>query len=207
MFNHRSILVLCLLVCLLLFACPLIVTPQVRKHAVDLNLTYGSHVKAETSFPWSIPLWPNENIGFSGHLSYDHFINEYLAATAGFGILYTREILTLTSTESSSIKHLMLGLKYYPRKISDDSAFRFFLVGSAGIAMGSDVIVKPLAGSSYTGNVLMCHLGAGCDFVLGSLVKLTTGVGYNFVDRFQKPLGTISNFSGPQISLGIGFMF
>ncbi len=205
--NDKLILFLFLLAYLFFFSISLHAAPQIKHHAIDINLTYGSHVKTEMSIPWLNSFWSGNNTGFSGKVGYDILLSDNLALTASFGVLYSREMLSVASYESTSLKNLMLGVKYYIPKISDDSVFRLFLCGAAGMALGSENVVNVSSPRSFSQNIVMYHLGGGCDFVLGSLIKLTAGLGYNFLDDFSDPIGTVKNFSGLQTSLGIGFMF
>jgi len=49
--------------------------------------------------------------------------------------------------------------------------------------------------------------GIGFIIILGSLVKLHADMGYNLLTDFLAEIGNRKNYSGPEFSIGLGFMF
>ena len=76
-----------------------------------------------------------------------------------------------------------------------------------GMLHGSESGIKILSVNQHSETAMGGYLGIGTDVILGSLVKLHTDLGYNLFTEFERPIGSRDNYSGPEFSLGIGFMF
>ena len=48
---------------------------------------------------------------------------------------------------------------------------------------------------------------AGLDFLMGSIFKLGLTAGYHLLGDFERPIGSETNYSGPEYSLIFGFVF
>jgi len=56
-------------------------------------------------------------------------------------------------------------------------------------------------------SAMVVYAGIGFNIILGSLVKLHADMGYNLVTDFLEEIGNRKNYSGPEFSIGLGFMF
>jgi len=51
------------------------------------------------------------------------------------------------------------------------------------------------------------QVGAGVDFILSRHFMLGVGLGYNLMADFDEPIGGSKNYSGPEFSVGLSFLF
>ncbi len=177
-----------------------------RHHSIDLSFGYYGNANSEASI-----FMPGVNVtvmndNFSGRVADSYFFNDNLAFHASLGIMQPKVRLTPQYIGTSSVIPVLLGIKYYPLKISE-SRFKPYLLGAAGTVIGSSSGTGPLGAKAFTESAVLFNLGLGCDFELGSLVKLTSGVGYNLSTDFSESVGGRKNYSGVEFFLGFGFMF
>ncbi len=178
-----------------------------KRHTISLDLAYMTELTSKASIRVPGAEIDYGSTGLAGKLGYNLFFDERLAIHVSCGIWQTEVRITPFSVESSTVAPILMGVKYYPFKITQDSSLKPFMLGAAGIVVGSASGVRRISSVSHTESAAMVYLGAGSDFVLGSLVKLTAGLGYHFTTDFSEPIGGKKNYSGPEISFGIGFMF
>jgi hypothetical protein len=177
-----------------------------KRHSIDLSLGFYGSANTETLIST-----PGVNVAvfndkFTGRIAYSYFLNDNLALHFSLGILQPKIRLTTQSIETGSIIPVLLGIKYYPLKISE-SRFKPYLLSAAGTAIGSASGAGLYYAKARTESAFMFYLGLGGDVELGSFVKLTSGIGYNFSTDFSEPLGGRKNYSGAEIFFGFGFMF
>ncbi len=178
-----------------------------KRHTISLDIAYMTHIASGASIRVPGAIIDSGRTGLAGKVGYDHFFNESLAVHVGCGIWQSQVRITSFSVETSTVAPLLIGVKYYPFRITHESSAKPFMLGGTGVVLGAASGVRILGPSSRTESAAMIYLGAGSDFVLGSLVKLTAGLGYHLAADFSKPIGGKMNYSGPEISFGIGFMF
>ncbi len=82
--------------------------------------------------------------------------------------------------------------------------------GSIGAFVGSQQ--KTVTGTTVTVEArteasMGFEAGAGVDVLIGRRSVLSALVAYDVMTDFDQPVGGSENYSGPQISLGFGFLF
>jgi hypothetical protein len=178
-----------------------------NRHTVSLDIAYMTHITSGASIRVPGAIIDSGRTGLTGKVGYNHFFNERLALHVSCGIWQTEVRFTPYSFETSTVAPVLLGVKYYPLKFTHESSVKPFMLGGAGIVLGAASGVRTLSSASHTESAALAYLGAGSDFVLGSLVKLTTGLGYHLTTDFSESIGGKKNYSGPEFSFGVGFMF
>ena len=102
---------------------------------------------------------------------------------------------------------IMMGVKYYFIKLSEDNTIRPYLFCSGGILIGMESAIELLSIENHTESVIGAGAGIGTDIILGSLIKLNASIGYNLFSELKKTVGARNNYSYPEFSIGIGFRF
>ncbi len=151
--------------------------------------------------------------GVMGGLAYTHWLQEQLAleiSAGGMAAGVDVEVGTSVSTETATVAMLLLGLKYYFPASTYGSSVRPF----AGVALGPFIgdqleteIGTTITAAARTEAAMGGEVSAGVDFVLGRHVLTSLALGYHLMSDFDKPIGGSSNYSGPQLTLGVGYLF
>jgi len=177
------------------------------KHSIDLRISMWRNSSSDVSvgIPGVSVDVGSGNTG--GRIMYNYYPNQSYAFTFSIGVLATEVKVKTFSNYTSTIVPIMMGAKYFLIQNGSDLPFRPYLSGMIGILNGSESSVKILSVNSHTETAMGGYLGFGADMILGSLVKLHTDLGYNLFTEFDRPIGSKDNYSGPEFSLGIGFMF
>lgn len=177
------------------------------KHSIDLRISMWRNSSSDVSVEVpgvSIDVGSG-NTG--GRIMYNYYPNKSYAFTFSVGVLSTEVKVKTFSNYTSIIAPIMMGVKYFPIQNEYDQPFRPYLSGMVGMLHGSESNVKILYVGNHSETAMGGYLGFGADMILGSLVKLHTDLGYNLFTEFEKPIGSKENYSGPEFSFGIGFMF
>jgi hypothetical protein len=116
------------------------------------------------------------------------------------------------STNSSVVTVVRLGLKQYFPSSSYGGSVRPFVKGGIGVFAGTQsgtvvrtfatVTVEERSESAFGG-----MLGGGVDFFLGDHILGEVLLGYDLMSDFKKPIGGSENYSGPELSFGISYLF
>jgi len=178
-----------------------------KRHSIDLKLAYWNNAKSEASVKSNGFTVEADTGGLSGKIAYNYRINDKFALNVSAGVLQSKASVTGLSVESSSVIPVLLGAKYYLTKSSNDSPIKPYLLGAPGFLIGTESSVAQISVNAHTEAAFMIYVGAGVDFILGSLVKLTADVGYDLATDFSESIAGRENYSGPEFSIGLGFMF
>ena len=168
-------------------------TTQVGVHGVETTTNSGNGMIA-----MSYGRWLQENLSV-------HFT---LLASAGE--VSTRVGSSGVSTHTMGVYSLLLGVRYYLPESSFDTSLRPYLTTSVGpyvareakTEVGSQIIVESQTLTSFGTN-----LGGGLDFVISRNFMGGVNVGYNLMTDFSEPVGGRDNYSGPEFSIGISYLF
>ena len=153
--------------------------------------------------------------GFFGGMFYDHWLQENLALNIAVGGMLadfeTKTDITGVSTETAFVAPILFGVKYYFPGSTLNSSARPFAKVAVGPFVGqqekteeavSGVIVESRSRTAFGGQV-----GAGIDFILSRYFMLGVALGYNLMADFDEPIGGSRNYSGPEFSVGLSFLF
>jgi hypothetical protein len=196
------------------------------KNGIDLNLGIYNN-SGVTSTAISSLINKNEVTnatgGFSGSISYQYWFKNYLTFRIGVGALVTNvETKTYTNidpysytgkvtNEVATVTSILSGLNFYPLQLSNEKRILPHLSFSVGPYIGvynkSEVLNNSVIEETTVETVLGCRTGAGFDVLIGSIFKLGADFGYNFLADFNKPIGSETNYSGPDYCMTFGFIF
>lgn len=206
MFKTHSRRLLGFLVAMALFVWTANATETKRRHSIDLSFGYygNSSSVASIGTPGYHVKIMNDDI--TGKVAYNYFVNDKLAFQLSLGLFQPKFRLTTQSVGTSAIIPFLLGVKYYPFQLPD-SHIKPYVMTAAGLVIGSAAGTGLTYIRAHTESAVLFNLGVGCDFELGSLIKLTSGIDYNFSSDFSNPVAGSENYRGVEFVFGFGFMF
>jgi hypothetical protein len=177
------------------------------KHGVDLRMSFWDQSSGGAAVNLKGLSIDVGNGGVSGNITYNFYSNPELAFTFSIGVMASSVNVEIFSSYTSTVAPVMMGIKYYFLGLDSNNALRPYLAGSFGVVFGSESGVKDLSVGTRTETTIGGYAGFGTDIILGSLVKLHAGIGYNLFSDFSREIGGKENYSGAEISFGIGFVF
>jgi hypothetical protein len=177
------------------------------KHGVDLRLAFWNHSQGGAVVNLGSLSVDASTGGISGKIMYNFYSSPELAFTFSVGLMSADVNVETLSTYTSTVIPVMMGLKYYFIQLEPNNALRPYLAGSFGALAGYESGVSYLSVGTRSETTIGGYAGFGTDIVLGSLVKLHAEVGYNLFSDFTQEIGVRKNYSGPELSFGIGFIF
>ena len=195
------------------------------KNGIDLNLGfYDNSNVATTSIVTVINSSEVTNAtgGFTGSISYQYWFKNYLSVRIGIGAMVTnvenKSVSNLypnytgyVTTEVASVSSILTGINFYPMQISDEKKFMPYLSLYVGPYIGvynkSEVLNTSVTQETLVETTLGGRVGTGFAVLIGSIFKLGIDFGYNFMGDFDASIGTESNYSGPDYSMILGFVF
>lgn len=152
--------------------------------------------------------------GAWGGVFYEHWLQENLALDFSIGgmvpdISVSAGIPGVTS-ETATVGHVLVGVKYYFPQSTYARSVRPFARASVGPVIGDQNTVEvgfTVSMEDRSEVALGGVLAGGVDFVLGEHFMLSAETGYNLMTDFGEPIGGSKNYSGPQFSIGFGYLF
>jgi outer membrane protein W len=150
--------------------------------------------------------------GFLGGLSYSYWLRERVALSLTTGVIAGEASSSvifsgLSEQRTSSVIPILLGMKYYLLEPETGEAVRPYAAAAVGSFLGFEASNSVFSQSAHSESALGARVGAGVDFLVASWLKIGASVGYNAMTDFRTPVGARSNYSGPDFSLGLGFLF
>jgi len=189
------------------------------RHGLDLNIGIydNTNISSLTSISGlNTSVVTNSSIGFMGSIAYQYWFKNFLSFRIGAGALVT-DVNTKTtsgievSSEVATVAPVLTGVNFYPLQISEENTVLPYVSVCAGPYIGvyskSEVGIASVTEETIVETVIGAKLGAGLDFLVGSLFKLGFNAGYHFVGDYSQPIGSETNYSGPEYSLSFGFVF
>ncbi len=163
----------------------------------------------------------NASTGFMGSLAFQYFFKNFLSFRLSAGAL-TVSVDSKVSTniaafnevsvknEVATVVPVLAGLNFYPLQLADERIVMPYLSASIGPYIGiynrSEVSALSVQEETIVETVFGSRLGAGVDFRIG-FFKLGVNANYHFVSEFSKPIGSEKDYSGPEYSFLLGFIF
>ncbi len=205
------------LLVLLLLALPMTAAAQQTastlhgRHIVTLQMGLLNHATAETSV--GVGNTDSRVNGFAGSFTYTYWVEPDWAALISLGMLDaevgTSVNVGTVSTESAVVVPLLFGAKYSP-VLARRPSVRPYLSGAVGPYVGSATATRAGFGvrnETITETAFGFRAMAGADWFVGRHAMIEFGAGYHFVSDFDEPIGSDKNYSGPEFSIGLGFVF
>jgi hypothetical protein len=189
------------------------------RHGLDLNIGIydNTNITSITSIiGLNASVVTNSSIGFMGSIGYQYWFKNYLSFRIGAGALVTNVSTKTTagtevSSEVATVAPILTGVNFYPLQVSEENSVLPYISVYAGPYIGvytkSEVGIASVTEETVVETVIGTKLGAGLDFLIGSLFKLGFNAGYHFVGDYSQPIGSETNYSGPEYSLTFGFVF
>ena len=202
---------------LFLGAAVLHASPLEKRSRIGLRLGFWGQ-GGEQSVTTQIGVHGVETTAKSGALlialNYRRWLQENLSVNFNFsalaGEVSSRVESSGVSTHTVGVFSLMVGMRYYLPESTFDTSMRPYLAASVGpyiaseakTEVGSQIIVESQTLTSFGTN-----LGGGLDFELSRYFMADVYVGYNLMMDFSEPVGGRDNYSGPELSVGISYLF
>jgi len=180
---------------------------ELPRHSIDLRISFWNNSQSNVSVGVTGVSVDAGTGGISGRIMYNYYFNDEYAFNFSAGAMATEVKVRTLSNYTSTVVPIMMGMKYFFIGSSEEGLFRPYLSGSMGVLFGTESNVEVLSVQSHTESAMGLYAGFGSDFILGSLIKLHADVGYNLYTDFTEEIGSRKNYSGPEFSFGIGFMF
>ncbi|UCH65368.1 MAG: outer membrane beta-barrel protein [Ignavibacterium sp.] len=185
------------------------------RSGIDLNVGLYDNTSTTKIAIAPTVVTTNASTGFMGSISYQYWIEDYLSLRVGIGALVinanTAAGVTEVSTETATIVPILVGVNFYPIQMNKQSNFLPYISGYIGPYIGiytSNVTgTTGVKSESIVENAFGARLGAGLDLLIGDIFKLGIGIAYHFITDFSKPIGSETNYSGPEYSISFGIVF
>jgi outer membrane protein W len=184
------------------------------RHQIELRLGMWNEVtdvRTEIDAGWvgsSV-----ESSGFLGGLAYGHWLGESLALKIGASaLLVSLETHTDASgeiTRTAVVVPIIMGLRQYYAGSLRCAATRPFVGIGVGSFIGTQNISdvgSTITEASRTEAVFGGQVEAGIDFLLGRRVMTGLRFAYDLMSDFDQPIGGSRNYSGPEFTIGLGFL-
>ena len=151
-----------------------------------------------------------------GGIAYTHYMREDLAMTLSiFGVaVESGASVGDSGVAAGDVAGLatLIGVRWNPLKGDHaQRALKPFVAIAAGpisgIADGSFVGRGGVSTGSVTRTTLGGHFGGGVDFHVARSFSIDFDAGYNAMMNFSAPVGLRENLNGPQVTVGIGWLF
>ena len=177
------------------------------KHSIDLRFSMWRNSSSDVSVKYTGVSIDVGGGNTGGRIMYNYYPNSDFAFTFSAGVLSAQVNVNTISSYTSTIIPVMMGAKYFLVSEDVDQPFKPYLSGMVGLLHGAESGIKILSVNQHSETAMGGYFGIGTDVILGSLIKLHTDLGYNLFTEFKQPIGSKDNYSGPEFSFGIGFMF
>jgi len=152
--------------------------------------------------------------GFIGGFAYGHWLQENVAFRISVGLMSANMEVQASglgvSTEFAGVLPVLFGMRYFFPVSSDERQFRPFAGLGVGMFVGGQESVRAGFTTSTTSRTETAVGGApeaGIGILLGRSVLATVAFSYNLMFDFENPIGGSSNYSGPQMTLGLSYIF
>jgi hypothetical protein len=148
-----------------------------------------------------------------GGLGFAHWLREDLAVTldlTGLGSEFETVTTGGVVTQNLGLVSIMVGARKYLPASTLVSGIRPFLSASAGTFIGGVSQTSVGVGVDTSTNAMGAfggRFGGGVDMLMGRYVMLSTKVAYNLMSDFSRSVGGRDNYSGFEVSVGVGLVF
>jgi hypothetical protein len=185
-----------------------------KRHQIELRMGGWSQVTDNRTEigPQGVETTVGTN-GFIGGFAYGHWLQEDLAFRISAGLMAAsidvQTSVSGVSTDFAAVMPVLFGMRYYFLKSARREQFRPFAGVSAGTFVGSQETIRTGVTTtieSRTEVALGGEAEAGVSILLSSRVMATIAAAYNFLTDFDRPIGGSSNYSGPQMTLGLSLL-
>ncbi len=152
--------------------------------------------------------------GTVGSLCYAYWVDQEWSIGLSANFLDAGASTSVTvgqvTSEAATVTSVLFGAHYCPAALSIGRSVKPFASASVGPYMGS--ATNSHVGPTVVENTSVSDSAVGLQVEVGADVffatRFTAGValGYDFVSAFDRQIGSHTNYSGPEFSLGLGFL-
>ena len=147
-----------------------------------------------------------------GSIAYTYRLKENLAMTVRFAGLVAEAGQSVgfssVSQDAVFVMPLLFGVRYdYPLS---PSPVRPYLAASAGpyfLSSSWQLVEMSVVQEVRLRATLGTYIGGGVDFAIGKRFVIGAGAGYHLLANFSEAIGDRRNFSGPELSIGLSFLW
>ena len=185
-----------------------------KRHQIELRIGGWSQVTdTRTAVGPSGVMTTVGTNGFIGGLAYGHWLKEELAFRITGGLMAAHIDVQSTvagvSTDFAAVVPLLFGMRYYFPRSTVGGQFRPFAGAGVGMVIGSHEIIQTgvtVVTESRSEAAFGGEVEAGVNILLSKSVLATVAFAYDFMTDFDAPIGGSSNYSGPQMTMGISLL-
>ena len=183
-----------------------------NRFSVDMKLSFNNSSGTSQNTVIGVINVNTDIQGVSGKILLNYYPDNRYSFFASAGMIASKNKVIVNfgniSTKNSVIVPIYFGGKYHFINLDDDEKLlKPYVTGGIGFAFGvqNDSEILNTSSSVYTSPA--AYIGAGADLHLSSLIKFTFDAGYNLISDFKKEIGATKNYSGAEVSVGIGLSF
>jgi len=158
-----------------------------------------------------------DNTGVSGMISFTHWRTDNLALTIEAGALATEVSsrirlsgLETVSTYTATVLPVHVGARYYFTMTSSKTGLRPYLGLGVGPVIGTETatgVGLEVVEQTRTEVAFSSRPYCGVDVFLSRHFMLETDIGYLLMVDFSEAIGTRKNYSAPEFTIGISYVF
>ena len=180
---------------------------QFPGHSIDLRISFWNKSQSTVSVGYQGVKIETGNGGISGRIMYNYYPNNSYSFNVSVGVMSNEVRVENLSNYVSTVAPVMMGMKYYFMNLPENSTFRPYLMGSVGGLFGTESATGLIGVRTHTETAVGGTAAIGSDIILGSFLKLSAELGFNLFTDFAEEIGSNKNYSGPEFSMGLGFLF
>lgn len=154
----------------------------------------------------------SDNLTFG--LLYTHWMRDTWAIGGEFSAIRSSTNVAITSysviERTTTIASMLLSLRYYLPELSYRSPIRPFFLAGAGPVFATETLSEVYGyvyAESETHTAFCGQLGGGIDVIAADQVMVGFKAAYDFMSEYSDPVGGRRDYSGPEFSLSIGYLF
>ncbi|MGD8779496.1 MAG: outer membrane beta-barrel protein [Ignavibacteria bacterium] len=179
--------------------------------SIEVRALFLHHSKSETLVNINGSNIDVKNNGFGGVIEYSYHFDDIWAFFFNAGGVAAKVEASIdhgdVSSEVSTVTPILMGAKLYLNNYSNEIPIKPFIKAGLGIYMGNESKSEVITVENHTESAVGAYVGGGVDFLLLPFLKATMQAGYNTITDFDRSIGGRLNYTGPEVSLGFGFLF
>lgn len=181
------------------------------KHRIEISLGLLTELTTTVEVVAGDVTTSSDSDGLVGSLAYTHYFHDDVALGVHLGVLDAQATTTVQGGQShvvsAAVVPMLFGVKVQPSSLTLGNAIRPYAsvalgpyVGSVSdVRSGTETLVE-----AFTETALGARFGIGLDFFMGRYFTWGVGGGYHVVSEFDRPVGSTTDYSGPEFSLAVG---
>ena len=184
------------------------------RNAVSMSLGLLSDMNASSEISRAGVTTRSGGGGFMGALGFTHWYTDRLGVDVNIGVMNAEAKTSVgphgPRVESAVVMPLLFGIRYQPVLLTTANEPRVYLTAAVGpyFGMASNVTTDWFpATEEYTETALGARIGVGMSFSLGRIFIVDVGAGYHLVSDFPRRIGSRENYSSPDFTLALSFVF